>query len=134
MDMFTLQATYAGYTGETLWVSYSLDNYVILYADSPVHMFQKEDRHLLAPSDNFPLAINPKELSTYNGRGSWRDYAFNMSGDPIAFLDNGMIALAENTSRMLCLRAGDDRRVHWSDTPNDPETHYLVFTKVAYSG
>ncbi|MBK1658226.1 hypothetical protein CKO45_08285 [Paracraurococcus ruber] len=94
-------------------------------------MFHTEQQHLQAPSGNFPLAINPKELANYGGRASWRDCAFNMEGDPVLFIDD-QIALKATPDVRLCLRAGDDRRVWWSGGLNDPSTHYLTFQKFPY--
>lgn len=130
--MFTLQATYNGYTGDQLWLSYSGDNYAILYDSSPVHMWHTDNGCLQAPSGNFPLAVNDKQLAEYGDRGSWRDYAFNMTGHPVVFTDDGQIALKDNLERRLCVHDGDDRRVHWSTTASDPDVHYLIFTKVPF--
>ena len=81
--MFTLKATYDGYSGPDLWVSYSGDNYVILYDSSAVYMAYLANKHLHAPASNFPLAVNDKEIAGYGDRGSWRDFAFNMEGIPV---------------------------------------------------
>ena len=131
--MFTLQATYDGYTGDPLWLSYSGDNYAILYDSSPVHMSQVSNGCLQAPASNFPLAINDKQLAQYGDRGSWRDFAFNMTGDPVDFIDGGQIALREKPEKRLCVHDGDDRRVYWSDTATDPDAHYLTFTQVPFA-
>jgi hypothetical protein len=128
-DMFILKATYNGYSGGDLWLSYSADNYVILYDSSAVYMWQKDDGHLQAPSSNFPLAINDKQLAQYGDRASWRDFAFNMQGDAVVFID-GQIAIASDQGKRLCVKAGDDRRVHWSNSTSDPSTNYLQFTKI----
>ena len=129
--MFTLKATYDGYSGPDLWVSYSGDNYVILYDSSAVYMAYLANKHLHAPASNFPLAVNDKEIAGYGDRGSWRDFAFNMEGIPVNFID-GQIAQADIPESRLCLRAGDERRVHWSSGTKDPSTNYLKFTQVPY--
>jgi hypothetical protein len=129
---FILKATYDGYSGPDLWVSYSGDNYVILYDGYAVHMFQAADQMLYAPRDQFPLAINPKVLAQYGERASWRDTAFNMTGDAVVFID-GQIALNDKQEKRLCVRAGDDRRVYWSKSTSDPSTNYLVFTQFPYN-
>ncbi len=131
--MFTLKANYPGHSGGTLWLSYSGDNYVILYDDSAVHMILDSQNYLTASSDNFPAAVNPKAIAEYGDRASWRDTAFNMTGHPVVFTDDGQIAQKDNLERRLCLHGDDGRRVYWSVSSNDPDTSYLTFEKVPYS-
>jgi hypothetical protein len=137
--MFTLKATYDGYSGPDLFLSYSATNYAILYPTSEIHMTHKTNGHLHAGPDNFTRGtLNPKELAEYHLGGydyaSWRDYAFNMEGNPIEFVDGGQIILSEAKDRRLCVLAGNDRDVYWSDTPPREGTRYLTFTKVPYQG
>lgn len=130
--MFTLNVTYSGYSGDQLVLSFSGDNYVILLTDYAVHMSQIAGGYLQAPDDQFPLAINPKQLAEYGDRASWRDTAFNMTGRPVVFLEDGQIACEDNHERRLCIHGDDGRRVYWSTSKSDPDTTYLVFTKVPY--
>jgi len=129
---FILKATYDGYSGPDLWLSFSWDNYVILNDSYAVHMFQSpDDLCLYAPRDQFPLAVNSKVLAQYwDERASWRDYAFNMKGDAVVFIDR-QIALNLKQEKRLCVH-GDDRRVYWSKSTSDPKTNYLVFTQIPY--